>query len=269
MLIDRFESNWQHRLHTQQAALEDGRELILLIDGAFLPDFYLVVNKALNGNGKLWLLFDDVPGSTRETLAVSPFLVACSAMLTSMLMQCSGWPLLSAIETTETIADLAKRLGAWCIVENGNQRFNFRFPDTRRLPAIFAALTDTQRSTLSGPAHRWSYIGRDGAWAELAISATGSAIANHPTLDDRQFAAIVGDSEVDETIVLLQDRGPLPEKLPSEIHALLRDALRVANLVRLDQDLHLEWCTHCLRLTGHPTVAAVNVWRADFDKPKE
>jgi hypothetical protein len=68
-----------------------------------------------------------------------------------LLDKCSGWPMMCAIETPESQAELAARLAAWCVVEVDDQRFNFRFPDTRRLPAIFDALTPTQRAEFAGP----------------------------------------------------------------------------------------------------------------------
>jgi hypothetical protein len=92
----------------------------------------------------------------------------------------------------------------------------------------------------------WSYIDRTGAWTEIPMLPTAGDVADEPTLDDQQFAAMVRDSEVDETIVLLRDRGPLPGQLLSDIYANVQAALRVAVLAKLAQNLHLDWCIHCL-----------------------
>ena len=249
MLIDRFTPDWQDRLIKQKLEIADGGRLFLLIDGAFLPDFYREVQLALPGTESVSLLFEQLPACSDKTLSVSPFLVPCTSMSSSfqrVLGKCSGWPMVSAIETTEAISDLAKRLAAWCIVEAGDQRFNFRFPDTRRLPGIFDALSPSQRGALAGPALRWSYIGRDGVWNDLALPVMALAVAERPTLDDMQFSAMVGDSEVDETIVLLQDRGPLPERLHAETCSIVSEARRVAALCKFDQDLYVDWCEHCL-----------------------
>jgi hypothetical protein len=249
MLIDPFMPDWQDCLVRQQLELAAGRRLFLLLDGAFRPNFYREVKKALTAPDDVALLFEQLPGCTDNTRSVSPFLVphsGASFLMTLALKKCSGWPMVSAIETTETMAELNKRLAAWCVIENDGQRFNFRFPDTRRLPAIFDCLSIPQRSSLAGPAARWSYIGRTGAWNELPISPGTSDVAEEPTLDDTQFAAMVRDSEVDETIVLMRHRDPLPAQLPSEIYSKVRDALCSAALAKLDQELHVDWCRYCL-----------------------
>lgn len=88
--------------------------------------------------------------------------------LVRVLSRCDGWSMVRAIATFETIDRLYERLAAWCVVEVDRQRFNFRFPDTRRLPAIFAALTDKQRAEVTAGAASWRYLDRDGTWSELA-----------------------------------------------------------------------------------------------------
>jgi hypothetical protein len=249
MLIDTFTPDWQDHLIQQHAALAAGRRLYLLLDGAFVPNLYREVQKALTAPDDVALLFEQLPGCTDNTRSVSPFLAPYSAPSVQMalaLKKCSGWPMVSAIETTETMDELNKRLAAWCVIENDGQRFNFRFPDTRRLPAMFDCLSAAQRSSLAGPAVRWSYIGRTGAWNEIPMPPTAGEVAYEPTLDDQQFAAMVRDSEVDETIVLMRDRGPLPRQLLSDIYANVDAALRVAELAKLGQDLHLHWCIHCM-----------------------
>jgi hypothetical protein len=249
MLIDTLAPDWQDHLIKQHAELAAGRRLYLLIDGAFLPNFYREVQKVLAAPDDVALLFEQLPGCTDNTRSVSPFLVpysGASFLMTLALKKCSGWPMVSSIETTETMAGLKARLAAWCVIENDGQRFNFRFPDTRRLPAIFDCLSIPQRSSLVGPAVRWSYIDRTGAWSELPLPQVTGDVAEEPTLDDTQFAAMVGDSEVDETITLLRDRSPLPARLPSDIYAGVHAALRVAALAKFDQELHLNWCRHYL-----------------------
>lgn len=250
MLIDTLAPDWQDHLIKQHAELAAGRRLYLLIDGAFLPNFYREVQKVLAAPDDVAQLFEQLPGCTDNTRSVSPFLVpysGASFLMTLALKKCSGWPMVSSIETTETMAGLKARLAAWCVIENDGQRFNFRFPDTRRLPAIFDFLTIPQRSSLGGPAVRWSYIGRTGAWNELPLPQVSGDVAEEPKLNDTQFAAMVRDSEVDETIVLLRDRGPLPAQLLSDIYANVHAALRIATLAKLEQDLHLDWCLQCLR----------------------
>ena len=253
MFIDTFTPDWQDDLIHQHAALAAGRRLFLLLDGAFLPNWYREVQKALTAPEDVALLFEQLPGCTDNTRSVSPFLVSYSGpsfLMTLALKKCSGWPMVSAIETTETMVELHKRLAAWCVIENDGQRFNFRFPDTRRLPAMFDCLSAAQRSSLAGPAVGWSYIGRTGAWSQLLTPQGTGDVADEPTLDDTQFSAMVRDSEVDETLVLMRDRGPLPRQLLSDIYANLQAALRIAALAKLEQDLHLDWCMHRLHNAG-------------------
>lgn len=117
-----------------------------------------------------------------------------------------------------------------------------------------------------GPARRWSYIGRNGAWRELALPNSAGAIAERPALDDLQFAALVSDSEIDEIIVLLQDRGPLPARRPSETYSIVQHARHAASLAGLDRDLWLDWCRYCLEnlvyLNNPDGIAAALAWRA-------
>jgi hypothetical protein len=151
--------------------------------------------------------------------------------------------MLSLIETPETLAQLSARLSAWCLVEADGQRFNFRFPDTRRLPAIFQALDSTQRAQFAGPATLWSYVSREGRWNELGVTGVGAEPAANPVLNNRQFASLVDDSRADELLSLFSDRGYELGKHPSVSHARVTAALRVAVLAKLPDDDVLPWCT--------------------------
>ena len=113
--------------------------------------------------------------------------------------------MLSAIATNDSIDVLAERLAAWCTVATWGNYFNFRFPDTRRLPAIFAALMPQQQRELMGNALSWHYMARNGAWAALPINCTGPAagITANPRLSEAQFARLVENSEADGVWVRL------------------------------------------------------------------
>ncbi|RFP17668.1 DUF4123 domain-containing protein [Duganella sp. BJB488] len=245
MLIDPYEDNWLASLNEWSSGLEEQRQLYLLIDGVFIPGLYRKVEKVLSP-GALRLLFESLPSCSDRTRDVSPFLMRFDvhAMgLPKLLAECSGWPMVSAIETDETLDELSQRLAAWCVVYSDGQRFNFRFPDTRRLPGIFSALHEEQRAQLIGPAHRWAYIDREGRWRDLAVPKLNApAIQSPPELDDKQFGQMVSDSEPDsmlERIAYLQNfRG---EK-PSGLHAAVTQALRVAETQRLEPDLLFKWC---------------------------
>ncbi|MES3025717.1 MAG: DUF4123 domain-containing protein [Pseudomonadota bacterium] len=249
MFIETYNEAWLARLDEQVHGLADGVSLYLLIDSVFVPGLHRQMIAALGRVDALALLFDALPGCTEDTKSVSPFLLrfeGSSGRLPKLLNKCSGWPMVSAIETTENIANLTERLSAWCIVEADDQRFNFRFPDTRRLPAIFNALTVNQRAQLAGPATRWSYMARDGEWAELDLPVTYCRPADRATLDAQQFATLVSDSETDEAMMMLLDRGLPVYASPMKNFLIISVAHRAAAHRKLDAADRLVWCEACL-----------------------
>lgn len=137
------------------------------------------------------------------------------------------------------------------------QRFNFRFPDTRRLPAIFDTLNPTQRAQFAGPATGWTYIGRDGCWHALPVEGSNAEIVSDPVLNERQFAALAGDSHADELTVLLSDRGYEVYQCPSRTHALLDGALRAARAAKLDDQDLVGWCDWFWKQEGRLVEGAV------------
>ena len=255
MLIDAFNEDCLDMLDTRAAELTAPNRLYLLIDGAFVPGLH----KTLATEWKS-LLFASLPGFSDNAADASPFLtpyIHDDKRMRSLLRRCSGWPMLSLIETPESLAQLAARLSAWCIVEADDQRFNFRFPDTRRLPAIFRTRDCTHREQFAGPAARWSYIGRDSGWYELDVIGVGAEPVTNPVLDSQQFAALVDDSRVDEMLVLLGNREYEVGKHPSVSHARVSAALLVAVSARLVDDDLPDWCEWYWRHaeTGHDCAA--------------
>lgn len=264
MFIDAYNDGWFNVLRARRVELPARHRLYLLIDGAFVPGLYKQVRL-----GDIALLFDALPACTTQAKDVSPFLIPFlvdDKHFRALLAQCEGWPMVSLIETTEPIEALAQRLSAWCIVEADGQRFNFRFADTRRLPAIHRTLDERQRAQLAGPARRWSYVTREGGWADLALSAGDQVdVAAAAVLDERQFAALVDDSRLDELLSLLHDRGHEVDRHPSRSHALLAQAFHAAAAANLGDSELLGWCEWFWRhdqLSGNETViAALSDWR--------
>lgn len=240
MLIDAFSSGLFEQIDACTRNLNAQRHLHLLIDGAFSPGLH----GAIEENRKA-LLFSLRPGCSEEAKDVSPFVTPFDPVSKKLRMlwdRCNRWPMLSVIETPETFDQLAARLAAWCVVEADGQRFNFRFADTRRLPAIFHILSPRQRGEFAGPATRWLYVNRYGQWDELQGDCRGGSGAVGPVLDERQFACLVDDSKADELLVLLRDRGHDVFGVPSRSHTLLTIALGAALKGKLaDEDL-LRWC---------------------------
>ena len=229
--------------------------LMLLIDGVFVPGLF----HQLKGESKPVLLFDFLPSCSNEAREVSPFVVSfdpAEKSLLRLLMRCSGWPMLSVLASYESTELLAKRLAAWCIVEVDGQNFNFRFPDTRRLPAVFETLTQQQRAELTGHAIGWHYIARDGSWCSLPLesSTVPLPLSVKARLNGHQFVQLLTDSDADEMWVQLLDRGAQTELAPSQRHALIKNALHVANKIGLDDTRRIEWCIECINGSGHSDV---------------
>lgn len=248
MLINPFQPEWQADLNRLHAALPDGARLVLLIDSAFVPKIFQQLGNAC----KPILLFEFLPACSKEARDVSPFVVSfdpSDKSLVRLLKRCSGWPMLGVLVTYESVEQLAKRLAAWCIVEIEGQNFNFRFPDTRRLPMIFETLTQQQRREFIGNAIGWHYISRDGSWCGLPLepSTIPLSITEKATLDGTQFGQLLKDSEPDEMWVQLLDRGARTNMLPSQRYALLLNALHVADKNGIDDTLKMAWCMNCIQ----------------------
>jgi hypothetical protein len=240
MLIDNFSDRWIEELNQFASNRDASEQLFLLVDGAFSPGLHRMIE-----SDEKALLFALRPGCNNAVRDASPFLVPYSPnekKLRTLLKRCNRWPMLSAIVTTESLHSFAMRLAAWCVVEADGQRFNFRFPDTRRLPAILQTLTPPQRGALSGPMKRWTYIDRSGRWKTLPHLECAEHTPIDPVLDAHQFACLLDDSRADELMVLLRNRGHDVFKTPSRSHALLTVAVKAAFAAKLDDDEMPRWC---------------------------
>lgn len=259
MLVDTYNPHWLSQLREQAASLDQDRHLHLLIDGVFLPGLYREIAP------EPVLLFKALPGCSEAVKDVSPFLLSYRPdhlALDRVLAKCSGWPMVSTIETEEELASLAARLASWCVVYADGQRFNFRFPDTRRLPGIFRALTIEQQGQLIGPASRWRYIDRSGQWADLHLSGLSApVISDWPTLEAGQFGQMVGDSAPDEIMLRLSDRGHSWPMTPSQCHAIVIEALKLADHAGLGQQQQIDWCEACLIAGGRPGAEELARWK--------
>jgi hypothetical protein len=249
VLIDHFATNWIEWLDGKVANVAAEERIYLLLDSAFVPGLHRTIGASLGAGHGATMLFEALPGCSDEVRDVSPLVVPyvpAKAGLARALQRCNGWPMVSAIVTPENLNDLTQRLAAWCVVEIDDQRFNFRFPDTRRLPGIFNALTPDQRAELAGPASAWHYISRDGTWKSLQVPRSHRPAATDPILDAAQFATMVADSEADEVLVLLHDRGRQWAQPHSKVYAQVSKALCVADEATLETDLRVDWCDACI-----------------------
>lgn len=147
MLVDPYDARWLDRLGASDGGTAETGATYLLIDGVFIPGLHRRFKAVMPSTLMPSLLFEGIPSCSDRTRDVSPFLVpfqSANSRFVALLRECSGWPMICAIETAESQGELTERLAAWCVVEVDGQRFNFRFPDTRRLPAIFCALSADQ-----------------------------------------------------------------------------------------------------------------------------
>lgn len=206
MLIDEFSEGVLDELDALASAA-GANAIYILIDGAFVPGLHQHF-KAELGEQSVRLLFGSLPSVTEEVLDVSPFVFQyCpgNAVIRRLLRKCSGFPMLSVIESPEAFVTLAERLSAWTIVASDGARFNFRFADTRRLPAILRVLNEDQLGAIAGAAFTWRYVDRTGNWTVTSLPGTSAAIQPRPqTLNSEQFAILVDDAESDVLLASLK-----------------------------------------------------------------
>lgn len=217
-----------------------GQRLHLLFDGAFVPGLH----RGILPDRKV-MLFAALPGCSDEALDLSSFLMPFDpedASARRILQRCSGWPMVSVIQTHEDLRQLAARMAAWTVVEADGQRFHLRFADTRRIPAIVQALDPGQRAQLLGPATSWTCVTRSGAWQEIRLDGADAEVAAFPALDARQFAMLVEDSRIDEMQALFMRRHPGPFMPAWQGYEMLTLALQVAEKARLKEPALLDWC---------------------------
>jgi hypothetical protein len=263
MLINAFASDWLEQLDKRISMVPPGFHTYLLLDGACIPRLHEGF-----ANERKAILFASLPACSQSVRDVSPFLTPYDPddrRLKMLLKRCSGWPMVSAIVTSESLGELAARLAAWCIVETGDQRFNFRFPDTRRLPAICQTLHLVQRQQLAGPATSWTYIARHGGWCALDIAASNATPAAAPSLDSQQFSALVDDGMADEFMTVLRHRGHDPFAHTCRSYALVSAAIRVAQRAALEDEDLIDWCEwywkHDKKIDDQTAVSLLAAWQ--------
>lgn len=231
--IDSYASGWLDWIRDQAGADTDTRTLLML-DGAFLPGLHRRLAPGGPDQRICRALFKGLPGCNDAVLAVSPIVVeyhANDVVLHDVLTMTDGRPMVTLIKTIETVQQLAARLAQWCVVDADGSFFNFRFPDTRRLPAIARTLTATQRAQMLGPARAWYCINRFGRWEPLPISVGAVASDAPPRLTAEQFTTLAGDSEADEILALLAPDfdDTTRDALPSKRYQQARQALEAAD----------------------------------------
>jgi len=267
MYISTYEETWLSDMDDlAQQTVAAGRNLYLLVDGAFSPGLYRHFQYL-----DIKLLFRSLPGCDAKADDVSPFLVGYEGggAVKRALQRCSGWPMISLIDSAEPLELLAERLSRWCIVEADNQFFNLRYADTRRLPAIYSTLTAQQRSNMLGDARSLWFMGRDGKWALLPIKAAAAeaVTTDIPRLDIHQYSRLIEDSITDEILSVLKDRGHAVESAPFRYYRSVVDAVSVAG-GDLDWYDLVQWVDDWMSSTGvhqkPPSRDDYLTWRAEW-----
>lgn len=242
MLIDIFAPDCLGELRNRASILPPEYTLYVLIDGAFREGMHKIFAEK-----EKRILFDSLPSCSAKTRDVSPFLIEFNPIdqrFRLLLERCSGWPMVSAIETAECLSELSLRLATWCVVEADGDRFNFRFSDTRRIPAIFGVLTSEQRAHFLGPAANWSYIGRDGKWKRLdgrEQPRQPDLLSFDPSLNKSQFITLLADSRADEILSVIAYRGEKLNNTPSQIWNSIIAALEISATANLTEADTVEW----------------------------
>ncbi len=236
MLIDAYTPGWLDELQSSGRAY-------LLLDGAFVPG----IHKRF-GNEVIFL-FEHLPGWRDAVRDVSPFIFpfdGTNLPHKQALSECSGWPMISAIRTSDSLETLAQRMARWCVVQAGGQHINLRFPDTRRLPDIYRVLSEEQRADMFGPAERCSYMGRDGVWCHIALDGKVPPSPVEPKLSDAQFEELIASSEGDSMLAQLE-RSASNSSIPrSAQYSAVCTAIALGKAQKLERYDMLDLCEQAI-----------------------
>jgi Domain of unknown function (DUF4123) len=249
--VDPWGQGWWTHLMAVHEAKREGEQLHVLIDSAFCPGLHRRMKRI---DAHVACLFDGNPGDPDALREVSPLLWTFDPSRTDvqlLLAECSGAPMLSTIVSTEPQSSLARRLQPWCVIAVDGQWLNCRFPDTRRLPGIHAALTPAQRGHMTGLATAWHLLARDGQWAALDLVPQALPALEEVHLEARQFSHIMDDAAADEILFTFNMQGQHQGPKHSVRHAQVTQALKVAHLQGLDSGQHVAWCSHWLGQAAH------------------
>lgn len=243
-LIDKHAPGWIDALFADDGPLASGAEgfRYALIDCAFAPQCHQLIKSHL-GSGSWRSLYENMPGASDEAIRHSPVLLNIDAverpLLDRVLLLTNGLPMLSFIRSNEPLESLFERLSPWCIVNADGQYFVLRFPDTRRLPDVLAALSPLQQMAFCGPGATWHFRRRDASWSIFLAPgkmASTSLAPCAPVLDGDQCAVLIAGSEADEVIANLLQLSPAYEAQhrPSVLHALAACGLAAADAMQFD-----------------------------------
>ena len=252
-LICAHAPGWLDALHEEIAAIRNtwpDSHVFALLDCAFAESAHAAILKHGLPSRSLYDL-SETP--SRDLQAISPTLIslthATAQYWRDVLRLTDGWPMLSLIVTPESLDELALRLSSWCVVNADGQPFVFRFPDTRRLPAVVDVLTAEQHGAFFGPARAWRYRTRAAQWSALPLPPTSLPAADYVKLNAQQYATLINDSEADAVMAHLNVNEP-PTLLPYDpaaAHQLISHALKRADRYGIPDAERNQWCSLYLK----------------------
>jgi hypothetical protein len=252
-LIGQHAPGWLDHLQTQVEADKNrlpGTQAFALLDCAFSEPCYQAIRRHRLPFRSLF----DLSDRPYEALqAVSPTLIPLSGESVYAwregLALSDGLPMLSLIVTHESLDELALRLHPWCIVDADGQPFVFRFPDTRRLPAIVEMLSSEQHGAFFGPAHAWRFRTRFAHWADLPLPSLSCPPLERVRLDEKQCAHVIKDSEADEILADLNLNDPVLMRRyhPADAHELVTFGLKRADHYGIGDADRTQWCSLILQ----------------------
>ncbi|MGF6117580.1 hypothetical protein ABIE30_004081 [Janthinobacterium lividum] len=223
-----------------EAAVANGSQplyLLALLDGACDEEFF---TKRYPSRLRRQSLYAHT--SLQNFKVAAPHLLASpsasseqAAWLQRLFSLCAGMPMLSIIASTLDIGQLEQHLRPYLIaITPDTVEWPVRWADTRILPALLAALTETQSAHLLSPIYRWWSLRRDGSlvsWQGTAEAKPASAEFDKFPLGDTAFASLVDIAEADAILANLHDVQPdlFHSGTPAECHARVARHLLVAN----------------------------------------
>lgn len=191
-----------------------------------------------------------------------------AAWLQRLFSLCAGKPMLSIIASALDIDRLEQHLRPYLIaITSDTVEWPVRWADSRTLPALLAALTQTQYTHLLSPIYRWWSLRRDGSlinWQGAAQASPAPAEFDKFPLSDTAFASLVDTAEADAILANLHDVQPdlFHSGTPAECHARVARHLLVANASGIEaagQRQHFSALALMLAddFTSHPAMASL------------
>jgi hypothetical protein len=142
--------------------------------------------------------------------------------------------MLSIIASPLSAGELVRHMRPYLVaMTHDTVEWPVRWGDTRVLPALLAALTESQRSHFLGPVSRWWAPARDGALLRWYGNAEHPAPAGFEKLplSDEVFTNLVDAAEADSVLSRLYDSQPdlFYADSPAECHSRIERHLEVAS----------------------------------------